>query len=332
MLIAFLLVAYFVPFLVASLRNHKDLAAIFVLNFFLGWTFIGWIFALVWAYTGNAVSPVKKIFISFSRLPSQQKSIGQINLIEAQSEDPERERKRQSALAVFFLVVLIIIVISSIGADEKESAEKSSSQNLSSSSHDLDPAQSKKETGLDKEFFPVDYCQPDDLIKIPEGKPYTKGCFYHMAGARIVHRSQDYEYIAQGYSRSGDPIIFGVHTAYPVTMNYPLNNFFAMYRGTRHYQSINGFGRDLPYFVVVGAKEFLGDRMFDLMTKSKNLPNYISQNGNVILNPRKLSMTKPMLWLEQQPEYKPLHDYCPEHPATPECDGFLEWANQFSKY
>jgi hypothetical protein len=47
-IIAFL---YFVPTIVASNRKHHNTMAIFVLNLFLGWTFIGWLAALVWACT-----------------------------------------------------------------------------------------------------------------------------------------------------------------------------------------------------------------------------------------------------------------------------------------
>ncbi|MGO9410831.1 MAG: superinfection immunity protein [Spirochaetia bacterium] len=42
---------YFLPFFVALMRSHKNAAAIFVLNLLLGWTFIGWVIALVWAFT-----------------------------------------------------------------------------------------------------------------------------------------------------------------------------------------------------------------------------------------------------------------------------------------
>jgi Superinfection immunity protein len=43
------LLTYFLPTIIAAARSKRDLGAIFVLNLFLGWTFIGWIVALVWA-------------------------------------------------------------------------------------------------------------------------------------------------------------------------------------------------------------------------------------------------------------------------------------------
>jgi Superinfection immunity protein len=40
---------YFLPFIVALARGKRDLLGIFLLNFFLGWTLIGWVVALIWA-------------------------------------------------------------------------------------------------------------------------------------------------------------------------------------------------------------------------------------------------------------------------------------------
>ena len=42
-------VMYFLPSIVAVARSKRDIAGIVVLNFFLGWTMIGWVVAMVWA-------------------------------------------------------------------------------------------------------------------------------------------------------------------------------------------------------------------------------------------------------------------------------------------
>ena len=56
-----LMIGYFIPLIVASARKHSKIAAIGVVNIFLGWTFIGWVIALAWACTeNNQKSPVKK--------------------------------------------------------------------------------------------------------------------------------------------------------------------------------------------------------------------------------------------------------------------------------
>ena len=45
------LVIYFIPSAIAFDKKKKNLAAIFAVNLLLGWIFIGWIVALVWALT-----------------------------------------------------------------------------------------------------------------------------------------------------------------------------------------------------------------------------------------------------------------------------------------
>ena len=42
---------YLLPFSIALIRGTRNLAAIFLLNFFLGWSIIGWIVAAIWALT-----------------------------------------------------------------------------------------------------------------------------------------------------------------------------------------------------------------------------------------------------------------------------------------
>ncbi len=46
-----LVVMYFVPWLIALMRGHHNAGAIFVLNLLAGWTFFGWVAAMVWAMT-----------------------------------------------------------------------------------------------------------------------------------------------------------------------------------------------------------------------------------------------------------------------------------------
>lgn len=45
----FLLLMYFIPAVVAYEKKKENRVSILVLNIFLGWTFIGWVVALVWA-------------------------------------------------------------------------------------------------------------------------------------------------------------------------------------------------------------------------------------------------------------------------------------------
>ena len=41
------------PTIIADYRNDRHLIAIWVLNFFVGWTVIGWAAALIWSLTDN---------------------------------------------------------------------------------------------------------------------------------------------------------------------------------------------------------------------------------------------------------------------------------------
>jgi Superinfection immunity protein len=51
---------YFLPFIVALARSKRDVLGIFLLNFFLGWTVIGWVVALIWATKQDVVYVVRQ--------------------------------------------------------------------------------------------------------------------------------------------------------------------------------------------------------------------------------------------------------------------------------
>lgn len=47
------LIFYFLPSIIALFRGKSNSFAIIILNIFLGWTFIGWVVALVWSFTSD---------------------------------------------------------------------------------------------------------------------------------------------------------------------------------------------------------------------------------------------------------------------------------------
>lgn len=65
LLLAVAFVVYFLPTFIASKRNHPNGTGIFLLDLFLGWTFIGWLVALIWSVSAirsaeaSAKSPVE---------------------------------------------------------------------------------------------------------------------------------------------------------------------------------------------------------------------------------------------------------------------------------
>jgi hypothetical protein len=52
-------VMYFLPSIVALARSKRDIVSIVLLNFFLGWTMIGWVVALVWSLKSDVVLVVR---------------------------------------------------------------------------------------------------------------------------------------------------------------------------------------------------------------------------------------------------------------------------------
>ena len=48
---------YFLPLFCGIGMKKRNAAAIGVLNLFLGWTIVGWVVALVWAFTVDATPP-----------------------------------------------------------------------------------------------------------------------------------------------------------------------------------------------------------------------------------------------------------------------------------
>ncbi|WP_244613156.1 superinfection immunity protein [Methylosinus sp. Ce-a6] len=54
---------YFLPTTIASSRQHRAIGSIFVINLFLGWTFLFWVLCLAWAFGPNVkgVSPPTSI-------------------------------------------------------------------------------------------------------------------------------------------------------------------------------------------------------------------------------------------------------------------------------
>jgi len=48
-----LFVMYWLPTIIAMVRHAPSALGVAALNFFLGWTVIGWLLALVWALAAN---------------------------------------------------------------------------------------------------------------------------------------------------------------------------------------------------------------------------------------------------------------------------------------
>lgn len=50
------LAIYIIPTIVANIRKHSQKTQILILNIFLGWSFIGWVIALIWAFKNENIN------------------------------------------------------------------------------------------------------------------------------------------------------------------------------------------------------------------------------------------------------------------------------------
>ena len=93
------LIPYFLPTIVAVMRSHPSVGGIFVVNFFFGWTYIGWILCLIWAasdssrYTG-AYPPYNPTADSQDRIINQ---LRQLQDLRDQGTLTEEEFNRQKS-------------------------------------------------------------------------------------------------------------------------------------------------------------------------------------------------------------------------------------------
>lgn len=60
LMLAICLPVYFLPWIVANGRSHNEQSAILVTNLLTGWTFIGWVVALIWSTTSNVKAATPK--------------------------------------------------------------------------------------------------------------------------------------------------------------------------------------------------------------------------------------------------------------------------------
>lgn len=56
------IILYFLPAIIAYKKEHANKGIILLLDFLLGWTFLGWAGCLVWAFIDNDGSTTNKMF------------------------------------------------------------------------------------------------------------------------------------------------------------------------------------------------------------------------------------------------------------------------------
>ena len=56
-----ILALYFIPTIIAVSKGLRNAGAIFAMNLLLGWSFIGWVVALIWSLTNDAKQQVVQV-------------------------------------------------------------------------------------------------------------------------------------------------------------------------------------------------------------------------------------------------------------------------------
>jgi hypothetical protein len=69
MAILILLALYCLPRIIASVKGHHNSAAIWLVNLFLGWSFIGWFWALIWACANPPPAATQTVVVSYNNAP-----------------------------------------------------------------------------------------------------------------------------------------------------------------------------------------------------------------------------------------------------------------------
>jgi hypothetical protein len=60
---------YLLPAIVADARRHRHFIAISLLNVFLGWTFVGWVIALIWGWSEGSRDQLRSSRFSEKKCP-----------------------------------------------------------------------------------------------------------------------------------------------------------------------------------------------------------------------------------------------------------------------
>jgi len=68
-----MIAVYVLPTIIASLRHHRSVMAIAVVNILLGWTFVGYLWALIWSLAnhGNNTVVINNIIQNNSHNPKR---------------------------------------------------------------------------------------------------------------------------------------------------------------------------------------------------------------------------------------------------------------------
>ena len=76
LILLIIIIPYFIPTFVAYGRKKSNTGAIFALNYFLGWSLIGWVVALIWALSNKENN--QQIIVNSTNPNTQQNYLDQL--------------------------------------------------------------------------------------------------------------------------------------------------------------------------------------------------------------------------------------------------------------
>lgn len=103
-----LLFIYFLPGFIASWRHHRNAGAIWMLTLLLGWVGIGWIVALVWAFTNNREPNIFPIYDA--KYPMNDAILRRVDELQAY----EARKHKGSNLGRILLYLLALVMLYAI--------------------------------------------------------------------------------------------------------------------------------------------------------------------------------------------------------------------------
>jgi len=87
---------YLFPSMIAGKRDHHAFTGIFLINILVGWTVIGWIVCLIWAYSRVEKKPVKtKAIKTAPSLSEELEKLGEMKEKGLISEDEFKQGKEK---------------------------------------------------------------------------------------------------------------------------------------------------------------------------------------------------------------------------------------------
>lgn len=106
-----LLTVYFIPSMVALSRRHVNAMPIFLTNLYLGFTFLGWVGALIWSFSATSVSESK----AAPKTPQAPRSYKPANPVIVKAL-----KYTGAALGLLFVLVVGIFLLANAGGGGKD--------------------------------------------------------------------------------------------------------------------------------------------------------------------------------------------------------------------